>query len=71
MDAIGAKELRGNLKKYLDYAMEGEIVKVKRSDGNNIIIVSETTYNEMETIQRYTAYQNWLKEHKNDTEEQG
>lgn len=64
MDAIGAKELRENLKKYLDYAMEGGIVKVRRSDGNNIIIVSETTYNELETIQRYTAYQDWLKEHK-------
>lgn len=71
MDAIGAKELRKNLKKYLDYAMEGEIIKVRRSNGENIILVSETAYKEMETIQKYTAYQNWLKEHKNETEEQG
>ncbi len=69
MDAIRSKELRANLKKYLDYAMEGEVVKVKRNNGENILIVSEKTYNEMETIQRYTAYQNWLKEHSK--EEQG
>ncbi len=69
MDGIGANELRTNLKKYLDYAMEGEIVKVRRKNGENILIVSEKTYNEMETIQRYTAYQNWLKEHSK--EEQG
>lgn len=65
MDNIGANELRTNLKKYLDHAMEGEIVKVKRKNGENILIVSEKTYNELETIQRYTAYQNWLKEHGN------
>lgn len=63
MDAIGSKELRNNLKKYLDYATEGGVVKVRRSDGKNILIVSETTYDEMKTIERYTAYQNWLKEH--------
>lgn len=70
MDAIRSNELRANLKKYLDYAMEGEIVKVKRNSGGNILIISEKTYNEIETIQRYTAYHNWLKEH-NNKEEQG
>lgn len=65
MDAIRSNELRANLKKYLDYAVEGQIVKVKRNSGGNILIISETAYNEIETIQRYTAYHNWLKEHSN------
>lgn len=65
MDDIGANELRANLKKYLDYAMDGEIVKVKRKSGGHVLIVSETTYNELETIKRYTAYQDWLKGHGN------
>ena len=42
MDDIGAYELRTNLKKYLDYAMEGEIVKVKRKNGENILISKRT-----------------------------
>ena len=41
-------DLRANIKKYFDIAYDGEPVIVSRKKNKNVVIISESKYNEME-----------------------
>ena len=41
-------DLRANIKKYFDIAFDGEPVIVSRKENKNVVIISESKYNELE-----------------------
>lgn len=49
-------DVRSNIKKYFDMAYNGEAVVVPRKENKNIVIISETMYNEMMSRKRVTEY---------------
>lgn len=55
---IAAKQMdvRENIKKYFDMAFSGEPVIVSRKENKNVVIISETEYNELEKARRNAEY---------------
>lgn len=49
-------DLRARLKDYLDSAFSGEPVIVSRKNNQNVVIVSEREYNEMQKAKRNAEY---------------
>lgn len=47
MIATKQMDLRANIKKYFDIAFNGEPVIVSRKENKNVVIISETEYNEL------------------------
>lgn len=55
---IAAKQMdvRANIKKYFDMAFDGEPVIVSRKENKNVVIISESEYNEMAKARRNAEY---------------
>ena len=49
-------DLRARLKEYFDIAFNGEPVIVSRKNNENVVIISEREYNEMQKAKRNAAY---------------
>ena len=47
MIATKQVDIRANIKKYFDIAFNGEPVIVSRKENRNVVIISETEYNEL------------------------
>ena len=56
MIATKALDLRSNLKKYMDYAFRGEPVVIARPKNENVVIVSEKEYNELQKAKKNAEY---------------
>lgn len=55
-------ELRSNLKKYFDIAVDEGPVLIPRKDNRNVVIISESGYREMAQASRMIAYYSSLSE---------
>lgn len=55
---IAAKQMdvRANIKKYFDMAFDGDPVIVSRKENKNVVIISESEYNEMAKARRNAEY---------------
>ena len=49
-------DLRARLKEYFDIAFKGEPVIVSRKNNENVVIISEREYNEMQKAKRNAVY---------------
>lgn len=49
-------DIRANIKKYFDMAYNGEPVVVPRKENKNVIIISESLYNELTMANRLSTY---------------
>ena len=49
-------DLRARLKEYFDIAFRGEPVIVSRKNNENVVIISEREYNEMQKAKRNALY---------------
>ena len=49
-------DVRANLKKFLDMAYDGEPVVIPRKENKNVIIISESHYNELKALSRQMTY---------------
>ena len=47
MIATKQMDVRANIKKYFDMAFDGEPIIVSRKENKNVVIISETEYNEL------------------------
>ncbi len=53
---VKQSDLRSNLKKYFDIAVNNEPVLVPRKENQNVVIISEEQYREMSQMSRLLAY---------------
>ena len=53
-------EIRDNIKKYFDFAHDGEPIIVPRKQNKNVVIISESEYNRLNQALRMAAYSNSL-----------
>ncbi len=56
MIEIKAAELRQNQKEYLNRASDGEIIKVERPGGRNVMIIGQKEYDELQRKLRLSVY---------------
>lgn len=56
MIATKQMDVRANIKKYFDMAFDGEPVIVSRKENRNVVIISETEYNELEKVKKNAEY---------------
>lgn len=56
MIATKQMDLRANLKKYFDIAFSGEPVIVSRKKNENVVVISETQYNDLQKAKRAAEY---------------
>ena len=56
MIATKQVDIRANIKKYFDIAFNGEPVIVSRKENRNVVIISETEYNELAKAKRNEEY---------------
>lgn len=49
-------DIRANIKKYFDLAFSGEAVIVPRKQNKNVVIVSESEYNDLQKAKRNKEY---------------
>ena len=49
-------DIRANLKKYFDYAFNGEPVIVSRKENKNVVVISEKEYNDLLKAKRNAEY---------------
>ena len=56
MIATKQMDLRANLKKYFDIAFSGEPVIVSRKKNENVVVISETQYNDLQKAKRTAGY---------------
>lgn len=56
MIATKPKDIRANLKKYFDLAVNGEPVIVSRRKNKNVVVISETEYNNLQKAKRNAEY---------------
>ncbi len=56
MIATKQMDVRANIKKYFDMAFDGEPVIVSRKENRNVVIISETEYNELAKAKRNAEY---------------
>ena len=54
-------DIRANIKKYFDVAFNGEPVVVPRKENRNVVIISETLYNELTSKGRMQAYSDGIR----------
>lgn len=52
MIATRQMDMRANIKKYFDIAFNGEPVIVSRKENRNVVIISESEYNELAKAKR-------------------
>ena len=52
MIAIREMDVRANIKKYFDMAFSGEPVVVSCKENKNVVIISESKYNELEKVKK-------------------
>lgn len=56
MIATRQMDVRANIKKYFDMAFNGEPVIVSRKENKNVVIISETEYNELTKAKHNAEY---------------
>ena len=56
MIATKQVDIRANIKKYFDIAFNGEPVIVSRKENRNVVIISETEYNELAKAKKNAEY---------------
>ena len=56
MIAIREMDVRANIKKYFDIAFSGEPVIVCCKENKNVVIISESEYNELEKAKKNVEY---------------
>lgn len=56
MIATKQMDIRANIKKYFDMAFEGEPVIVSRKENRNVVIISESEYNELTKARKNAEY---------------
>ena len=56
MIAIREMDVRANIKKYFDMAFSGEPVVVSCKENKNVVIISESKYNELEKAKKNVEY---------------
>ena len=56
MIATKQMDLRANIKKYFDIAFNGEPVIVSRKENKNVVVISETEYNNLQKAKRNAEY---------------
>ena len=56
MIATKQVDLRANLKKYFDIAFSGEPDIVSRKQNKNVVVISESEYNELQRAKRNAEY---------------
>ena len=56
MIATRQMDIRANLKKYFDYAFNGEPVIVSRKENKNVVVISEKEYNDLLKAKRNAEY---------------
>ena len=56
MIATKQMDVRANIKKYFDIAFNGEPVIVSRKGNKNVVIISETEYNELAKARQNAEY---------------
>ena len=56
MIAIREMDVRANIKKYFDIAFSGEPVIVCCKENKNVVIISESKYNELEKVKKNVEY---------------
>ena len=56
MIATRQMEIRANIKKYFDYAFNGETIIVSRKENKNVVIISEKEYNDLQKAKRNAEY---------------
>ena len=56
MIATKQMDIRANIKKYFDLAFDGEPVIVSRKENRNVVIISETEYNNLQKAKRNAEY---------------
>lgn len=56
MIATRQMDIRANIKKYFDYAFNGEPIIVSRKENKNVVIISEKEYNDLQKAKRNAEY---------------
>ena len=56
MIATKQMDIRANIKKYFDLAFNGEPIIVSRKANKNVVIISETEYNNLQKAKRNAEY---------------
>lgn len=56
MIATKQMDIRANLKKYFDLAFSGEPIIVSRKGNKNVVVISETEYNNLQKAKRNAEY---------------
>lgn len=56
MIATKQMDIRANLKKYFDLAFNGETVIVTRKQNKNVVVISESEYNNLQKAKRNAEY---------------
>ena len=56
MIAIREMDVRANIKKYFDMAFSGGPVVVSCKENKNVVIISESKYNELEKVKKNVEY---------------
>lgn len=56
MIATKQMDIRANIKKYFDLAFDGEPIIVSRKENKNVVVISETEYNELQKAKRNEEY---------------
>lgn len=56
MIAARQMDIRANIKKYFDLAFNGEPIIVSRKQNKNVVVISETEYNNLQKAKRNAEY---------------
>lgn len=56
MIATKQMDIRANIKKYFDLAFNGEPIIVSRKQNRNVVVISETEYNDLQKAKRNAEY---------------
>ena len=56
MIATKQMDIRANIKKYFDLAFNGDPIIVSRKANKNVVIISETEYNNLQKAKRNAEY---------------
>lgn len=56
MIAIKEMDVRVNIKKYFDMVFSGEPIIVSHKENKNVVIISESKYNELEKVKKNVEY---------------
>ena len=56
MIAVKQVDIKANIKKYFDMVFQGEQIIVPRKRNENVIVISEQEYNELQQIKRNVEY---------------